>query len=616
MGWPPGNDGEGPNWSPLKAGYVPEGSIHPTRTRVTTGADRFSPTFRLDDLTAEYLKDNYLTGFYFTGVDKEELPPSFFEGKLADAIARLEKFTSIGVLERVTRAEKHDYHCFVAGTLVETEHGPLPIEQVRAGDSVWTRAGLRRVTWSGSTGVQPTHEAVLSNGDPLVGTGDHLVWTNEDGWVALCELTTSVTLFPWSARPSRIADGGTTAGLSRGTPPPGAISSECPMGTRSTSTESFGRRTTDRFREDSTSTTSTRTRATTTSPTSPSSSDLTTCDSTPALPSARQLLARVSSSMSSLLSWLGGFLLRDASIFEMLFSPLQPSGTPVQPVSLGTLSTQQNASGRGSLASVVSVGPTSSGRSPRQPTAAPSAGRSRTPSSSATCAPQAIRVISVRPTGRSERVFDLTVEGEHEFFANGVLVHNCNDYLNFAFVKLYRQPAREVMEVRAVYPTGQTIQVFPREWIRLYPESGQFHLVPTSGSLSQVMLGGGNGYLPFIFAGLSYLPQLWEVDYVSGFDPEAIPREVISVICKMASIDILTIVSDQIGPIGVASSSVGIDGMSQSISRQLPAFKARIDRYCVELGIPGPGLGVEPNASTGEIAQLRRTYYGLNMSSV
>lgn len=190
------------------------------------------------------------------------------------------------------------------------------------------------------------------------------------------------------------------------------------------------------------------------------------------------------------------------------------------------------------------------------------------------------------------------------------------DYLNYAFMQLYRIPAQSVSQVRAVYPTGQVIQVFPSEWVRTYVEHSQFHLVPTSGSLAQVMLGGGNGYLPFIFAGLSYLPNLWEVDYVSGFKPDSIPREVVSVICKLASIEVLTILSDLVGPLGQASSSLGIDGMSQSISRQLPAFKQRVDSYKMDLGLPGPGLGVEAKYNTGEIGQLRRTYVGMVMASV
>lgn len=34
--------------------------------------------------------------------------------------------------------------------------------------------------------------------------------------------------------------------------------------------------------------------------------------------------------------------------------------------------------------------------------------------------------------GGIERVFDLCVEGEHEYFANGVLVHNCMDATRYA----------------------------------------------------------------------------------------------------------------------------------------------------------------------------------------
>lgn len=191
-----------------------------------------------------------------------------------------------------------------------------------------------------------------------------------------------------------------------------------------------------------------------------------------------------------------------------------------------------------------------------------------------------------------------------------------NDYLNYAFLKLYRTPAAHVSKVEAVYPTGQTIQVFPHEWVRLNVEGSQIHLVPTSGSLAQVMLGGGNGYLPFIFAGLGYLPNLWHVYYQSGFKPGTVPRNIISAICKLASIEVLTIMSDLIGPIGVASSSLSLDGMSQSMARQLPAFKARIESYKVDLGLPGPGLGVDPKYNTGEIGQLRRTYFGIAFASV
>ena len=43
----------------------------------------------------------------------------------------------------------------------------------------------------------------------------------------------------------------------------------------------------------------------------------------------------------------------------------------------------------------------------------------------------AVRVLGFSPDGTAP-VYDLTVEGAHEFFANGVLVHNCLRYIEMS----------------------------------------------------------------------------------------------------------------------------------------------------------------------------------------
>jgi len=185
------------------------------------------------------------------------------------------------------------------------------------------------------------------------------------------------------------------------------------------------------------------------------------------------------------------------------------------------------------------------------------------------------------------------------------------DYTRYGFLQLYRVPSRSVQEVRAVYPTGNNIQIFPPEWIRLNQMHSQINLVPTAGSLSQVIIGQGADFIPLIFAKLSYLPHLWEVDYVSGFDPEAIPRLVIESICKYAIMDIFTTMSDTIYPLGIGSQSLSIDGLSQSRSFSMPAFKARVDRYTADLGLPGT-----PSEKSGLINQIRSNYLGINLASL
>ena len=68
---------------------------------------------------------------------------------------------------------KTDDHCFPAGTLVRTEHGERPIEQIKIGDRVWTRGGLCTVVSSAPTREAPMQTLVCSDGSELTGTEDH-----------------------------------------------------------------------------------------------------------------------------------------------------------------------------------------------------------------------------------------------------------------------------------------------------------------------------------------------------------------------------------------------------------------------------------------------------------
>lgn len=189
--------------------------------------------------------------------------------------------------------------------------------------------------------------------------------------------------------------------------------------------------------------------------------------------------------------------------------------------------------------------------------------------------------------------------------------YGVNDYMRYGFLQLFHVPSLSVEEIRAVYPTGQTIQTFPSEWLRLNKIHSQVNLVPTAGTLSQVIIGQGTDYVPLIFARLSYLPHLWEVDYTSGFDPDEIPRLVIEAICKFAIIEMLGVMGDTVYPIGVGSQSLSIDGMSQSRSYAMPAFKARVDRYTLDLGLPGTAA-----VKGGIISQIRNNHLGVNLASL
>ncbi|MDI6790826.1 MAG: Hint domain-containing protein [Thermodesulfobacteriota bacterium] len=84
--------------------------------------------------------------------------------------------------------------CFVAGTMVETINGPIAIEKIRIGSKVLTRQGVRKISNAGCTGMKKVFGLMLSCDTMLTGTGNHPVYTNERGFVELCELKKSDTL--------------------------------------------------------------------------------------------------------------------------------------------------------------------------------------------------------------------------------------------------------------------------------------------------------------------------------------------------------------------------------------------------------------------------------------
>mgnify|MGYP001599690169 CR=1 FL=1 len=69
-----------------------------------------------------------------------------------------------------------DDGCLVAGTMIETLRGSIPIELVRVGDMAMTRRGYRKVIAVGCTGVRPTMTLRAASGRMITGTENHPVF--------------------------------------------------------------------------------------------------------------------------------------------------------------------------------------------------------------------------------------------------------------------------------------------------------------------------------------------------------------------------------------------------------------------------------------------------------
>jgi len=73
------------------------------------------------------------------------------------------------------------YSCLRGDTLVVTDKGNREIRNIKRGDRVLTRRCYREVTWSGSRGVKQVYELDFGHEKRIIVTGDHLIYT-ANGW--------------------------------------------------------------------------------------------------------------------------------------------------------------------------------------------------------------------------------------------------------------------------------------------------------------------------------------------------------------------------------------------------------------------------------------------------
>lgn len=105
--------------------------------------------------------------------------------------------------------------CLLRGTPIMTRRGEIPVEDVRIGDSVPTRAGWRRVTdhWLSHYSA-PVMSVLLADGRVIVGTPHHKVPTADRGLQPIMALRNGDMLFAWQDTgdsPGRMTSPGTGA---------------------------------------------------------------------------------------------------------------------------------------------------------------------------------------------------------------------------------------------------------------------------------------------------------------------------------------------------------------------------------------------------------------------
>lgn len=155
---------------------------------------------------------------------------------------------------------------------------------------------------------------------------------------------------------------------------------------------------------------------------------------------------------------------------------------------------------------------------------------------------------------------------------------------------------------------GNSKQIsYPQEWLSVRTTndnkySRQFRITPSSSNISfqnsTSILVMGSAY-PILnwWRTNRNVPNYWQLQYLTGFDGDKIPSDILQAIGMIATIPILGIASDLnmskggLG-IGISSKSISLDGLSQSASTysngQNGTFGARMKQFSDQLfGISG-----------------------------
>jgi hypothetical protein len=349
----------------------------------------------------------------------------------------------------------HVDHCFVAGTMILTARGEIPIEEVGVGDLVFTRASMHRVS-STMNRMATVRDYTMPNGRKLTATPEHRVWTEYRQWIPIDDLTHEDTLRSCTPFQKALSFVGGFIGAilipSKGQT--GDISST----TDAICTETYGNFTTARLSQECTSTIRTGTRPKTILKTLSALLRKSTPDYT-ILKNAGSAVGERSSSQSQKLQ----------------------NGTDQKRGAAGTRSTPQKRCLEKLNASECDASTAKETRtftqlralqypfdSAQTPASLHFAGRvawmmwtgiariaAKLSGVTSIQKPNAAPESAASLSERKERVYNVEVEGVPEYFANGILVHNCADAFRYGVINVMNI-AQEVHNqgMRSNYPAA------------------------------------------------------------------------------------------------------------------------------------------------------------------
>ena len=156
-----------------------------------------------------------------------------------------------------------------------------------------------------------------------------------------------------------------------------------------------------------------------------------------------------------------------------------------------------------------------------------------------------------------------------------------DDYKTYGYLRC-SYPVCNALSLKGKFGEAEQIS-YPKEWLSTKQSNevpGMFYrncyLLPNVGGYQQT----GNSGVTFngvfgstiLWRSRNFIPNYWRIRYVTGFSK--VPMDLLNVVGKTAAINLFHVAGDLILGAGIASFSLGIDGLSQSISSTSSATNA------------------------------------------
>lgn len=190
--------------------------------------------------------------------------------------------------------------------------------------------------------------------------------------------------------------------------------------------------------------------------------------------------------------------------------------------------------------------------------------------------------------------------------------YRINDYADWGYLYLNQYPVASIDKIEMVYfrdadGNPETIQEIPTNWMRLQNHDGIVRLVPNARFPANLQIDQSGNYFPEVLRS-NMVPHLWRLTYTAGFEDGKIPDMVNQAIGLLAAIQALIVGGNLVLGAGIASQSLSLDGLSQSIATTASAenstYSATIKEYQNLL------FGKNAQDRSGLIAVLRDYYKG------